>query len=279
MFYLSIVFDYDGYDRLDLMEDNRLAAIDNFLLDHKNNRDIIDYFLSNMKVSNKKGKICIIYEDLDQKRKQLRDYNDAKAEDKEKIKSKFSYAHIIPKIPNSKRLLNKDVCISLLNARLRDDNIIRRIMDNKIIKQKGKEIHLKSNKKYIFENEEEKDFLSEYNYDEKEAIERFLARLPRTNPETLYFYFRSLMDICELTISKKAVANLSVREKKIVHFFKKRDILSSTSEEDLIEDSKDMESFYTYHDLDEVIRLSPDSNRPIGSESEETKNEKNNGRK
>ena len=42
-----------------------------------------------------------------------------------------------------------------------------------------------------------------------------------------------------------------------------RDIMTETDK--LIDESTDMEEFYLWHDLDEVIRLSPWKKRPIGS--------------
>ena len=265
MFYLSIVYDANGYDRFDLVKKERLQDIDDIIADFPNRSDIRNKYISQYNINKKMGRLCIIYEDLETKRKELREYHQTGFEYKNEISDKLTYAHIIPIIEKNKRLKNFDTCLMELNHKLRDKDIQKRMLSDRIVERNGKKLLIKSNKAYLLETENEKNLL----YKDgrvSEAMEEFISRMKRANPDTKYFIFRSLMDVCELSINKKNVSNLTINEKNMIKSLKNKKIDEVDETTILEEESKNMEEFYTYHDLDEVIKFSPDSNRPIGSE-------------
>ena len=263
-FYLSLVYDINGYDRLDLTSKKSLKELDEIVSNFNDRNEVIEAYLGEYNIDKKKGRVCIIYEDTEVKKKELEEYDLVDDKRKEEVKNNFSYAHVIPIMYKNKRLMNIEACIMSLKHQLHQEEMIKVIMHDK--KTKDGYI-IKRNKRYLFETEEEKDYL--YNlYDYHTAVSLFLKRIKKSNPDDQYFYCRSLMDVCNLSIGvKKKVTNLYINEKNIKKL-KKFEI----SEIDILEEeSNDMDSFYTYHDLDEVIRLSPDSNRPIGSERKKIK--------
>ena len=253
-FYLSIVYDANGYDRFDILSNNSLKELDLVVSNFNNRDEIMEAYLNEYNIDKKKGRICIVYEDMEVKRKELDEYNSVDNEYKERLKKEFTYAHIIPIMYKNRRLMNLDECLIILKRKLNNKKIIDSIMFDK--EKDG--LLIKKNKRYIFETEEEKDLiniLSSYH----EAISHFLKRITKANEEDKYFYCRTLIDICELSIStvKTKIGNIKIRDGNI-------HLLSDSDKLEI--EANDMDSFYINHDLDEVIRLSLDSNRPIGSE-------------
>ena len=271
MFYLSIVYDINGYNRLDLEKRARLQELDELIAQYKNNDEIKEHYPL---VKKNKGRLCIIYEDLDEKKRELDEYRGVDESRKKELREKFSYAHTIPIIPSNERLLTLETCILLLNIRMRDHGMIDRIMGkvktdkNKPAMKLNDNVH--RDKKYIFESDDEKYSLNTLS-DEYDAVDRFLERIKHVDEDTLYFYARTLMVMRGLTTKKKVVTHLTLNEKELLRLIKKRSIYDSTIEEDLEEESKNMDDFYIRHDLDEVIKYSPNSNRPIGSEGRKKK--------
>lgn len=265
MFYLSIVYDANGYDRFDLTKRKRLQDLDEIVSNFRNKEEVYEAYLNGYNIDKKEGKLCIVYEDLETKRKELKEYNQTGLEIKDQISDKLTYAHIIPIMYKNKRLMNNEACLIALRHHLHNPVIVESIMQDKIVDVNGKKRRISKNKRYLFETENEQDLLYKYKKT-KETIEEFLSRIKRAHPDTQYFYFRSLMDICNLSVNTKTVNNLSINDKAIIKSLKGKKIDETDKQEELEEDSKDMENFYLYHDLDEVIKFSPDSNRPIGSE-------------
>ena len=267
MFYLSIVYDANGYDRYDIISKKTLRELDKIIANYSNRNEIIDNYLGEYNIDKSRGKVCIIYEDLELKKKELSFYDSVSdSMHKERLKKDFSYAHIIPILYNKRRLLDLNACLLILERKLEVHDVIDSIMLNHVSK-KGEVI--KTNKRYLFETEEEQDLINnECKY--KEAISCFLKRLKNESPDELYFYCRALIDTCELGIkiirtNRGTIESRDFNMKKL----KNSNILNDdllTDSERLITDARDMESFYLYHDLDEVIRQSKDANRPIGSE-------------
>ena len=259
-FYLSIVYDANGYDRFDILSNNSLKELDLIVSNFNNRDEIMEAYLSEYNIDKKKGRLCILYEDTIIKRRELDEYNSVDKEYKERLKKEFSYAHIIPIMYKNRRLMNLDECLIILKRKLHNKKIIDSIMYDKV--KNG--LLIKKNKKYIFETEEEKDLINNL-CDYHEAISHFLKRINKASEEDIYFYCRTLLDICELSIStvKTKVGNINIRDGNL----RKLKNIDFLSESDKLEiDANDMDSFYIKHDLDEVIRLSPDSKRPIGSE-------------
>lgn len=264
MFYLSIVYDADGYDRLDLTKRARLQDLDDLMSEFNNKEEVLQTYLTEYNIDKKDGRLCIVYEDLDVKKKEMDEYGLTGLEYKDQIDKRLTYAHIIPILYKNDRLLNTETCFIEARKKLRDSDIVKSIMQNKKVTRNGKDYYIKTNKRYIFETENEQDIL--YNeQNTKLAIEEFLVRLKRSNPDDQYFYFRVLMDICGLRKSSKKISNLSVNEKNLLKAIKSKKIDEIEEVAILEKESEDMESFYLTHDLDDVTRLSYDSNRPIGS--------------
>ena len=86
------------------------------------------------------------------------------------------------------------------------------------------------------------------------------------DPDTQYFYFRSLIDVCKLGISvvKTRNGNINIRDGNVGKH--NRNKYELTMSEKLEIETKDMDEFYLHHDLDDVIKYSPNIYRPIGSE-------------
>ena len=257
-FYLSLVYDADGYDRYDITSKSRLQDID-LLMSNFNNRDeVVEAYLGEYNIDKKKGKLCIIYEDTDVKKKEIEMYGLPESHSKEEIDKLYTYAHIIPVLYKNERLMNIDTCLLILKEKLPKKEIRDSVMINHRTKD-GK--YLKTNKRYLFETEEEQDYITRLS-DYDSAIYLFLKRIKKASDDDKYFYCRSLMKMCGLKIKKK-VANLKINKKKLDKMISNYEL---TESEKLERETIDMDEFYLHHDLDEVIKLSPDSNRPIGSE-------------
>ncbi len=260
-FYLSIVYDANGYDRLDLENKDSLMELDNLISKYKNRNEVFDKYLSEYNIDKKKGKVCIIYEDLDIKNKQRDRFNKLSEEDKERFKNSFTYAHIIPIMYNKRKLLSIKECINILKKSLYKREIHDSIMHDKETKDGQK---LKTNKRYLFETEEEQDYL--YNLrDYHTAVALFLRRIAKEKPENQYLYCRSLIDVCNLGLSlvKTRKGKIKIRDGNLEK--NSKNTFELTKSEILEQESEDMESFYLYNDLDDVIKYSPNMNRPIGS--------------
>ena len=260
-FYLSIVYDANGYNRFDILNNDSLKELDNIISKFKNRKEIMEAYLNEYNIDKKKGRLCIVYEDTLEKKRQLDEYHSLPEDKKDIFKQEFTYAHIIPIMYKNRRLMNLDACILVLKNKLRKPEIIKSIM---IDKEKQDGLYIRKNKQYLFETEEEQDLIKNMaNY--REAIDLFLKRITKANEEDKYFYCRSLIDICELSIStiNTKVGKITVRDGNMKDFTY-QDIM--TDSDRLVLDSEDMDNFYILHDLDEVIRNSSNSNRPIGSE-------------
>ena len=259
-FYLSLVYDADGYNRFDLASKSRLQEMDLLMSNFKNREEVVEAYLSEYNIDKKKGKLCIIYEDTDVKKREMSVYGPPENHPKEEIANLYSYAHIIPVLYKDERLMNIDACLLTIKEKLHNHEIRDSIMINHRSKD-GK--YFKTNKRYLFETEEEQDYISRLN-DYDNAIYLFLRRIKKASEDDKYFYCRSLMKICGLKIKeKKKVTNIKINKKKL------NEIISSyelTESEKLERETINMDEFYLHHDLDEVIKLSPNSNRPIGSE-------------
>ena len=258
MFYLSLVFDINGYDRLDLVKNPSLKKLDEIVSNYHDANEVIEAYLSEYNI-NKKGRVCMIFEDLDEKKKQLDHYNGANEEDKERIKADFSYVHVIPVMYKGRKLLNFASCLPLLRNRLHNIKTQVAILYD-IVEQNGEK--KKFNKKYIFNDEQEIDLIDN-EADFHGAVNHLLDRLKNEPADEQYFVCRTLMNICKLTVNE-----FKTRFGKLVVYedAKERRNKKLTKTEILEEETKNMDDFYTYHDLDEVIKYSPDENRPIGSE-------------
>ena len=262
MFYLSIVYDMYGYNRLDLTKRKRLQDLDEILSEFNNKQEVLEAYLSDRNIDRKKGRLCIVYEDLELKQKELKDHNISGLITDKETSDKLSYAHIIPIMYKNERLMNSEACLLTLKHKLRDKDIRDSIFINRKEKRNGQEIVIKTNKRYLFESDNEKSILNDADY--KSVVENFLVRLKNMKPESQYFYFRSLMDICGLRVKEKQkVTNLHINKNVLKKGLSSFEL---TKEEKLELESNDMDSFYIYHDLDEVVNLSPNKNRPIGSE-------------
>ncbi len=263
MFYLSYVYDINGYDRLNLENNPSLKELDEIVSEFNNANEVRNAYLREYNIS-KKGRICIVFEDLDEKKKQLDEYNKAPEWAKESIKNGFSYAHIIPIMYNDKKLLDFPSCLNILKSKLHKWEIQKTILFDA---KTNKGLAFKRNKKYIFETEEELDYIDNL-ADYKMAFDLFLKRITKESPEDQYFYCRALMHICKLTLTtvKTRFGRIVVYDDNIA---KRKKLLTTT--EILEEEAKNMDDFYTYHDLDEVIKYSPNKNRPIGSEGKKRK--------
>ena len=260
-FYLSIVYDANGYDRLDLTSKDTLKELDELISEFSNRNDVIMAYLNEYNIDKKKGRVCIVYEDLDIKKKQIDRYSKLSEEDKERFKDSFTYAHIIPIMYNKRKLLGIKECISILKRSLYKKEIVDSIMCDK---ETNKGLKLKTNKRYLFETEEEQDYL--YNlHDYHTAVALFLQRIAKEKPDNQYLYCRSLIDVCNLGLSIVKTRNGKIKIRDGNMEKNSKNMFELTKSEILEQESEDMESFYLYNDLDEVIKYSPDMNKPIGS--------------
>ena len=259
-FYLSFVNDLNGYDRYDMVSKDSLQELDEIVSNFKNRNEVIAAYLNEYNIDEKRGKVCIVYEDTLIKEKELKSYGYPSEHSKKDIDRLYTYAHTIPIMYSDKRLMKLDTCLQVLKYKLFNPNVIIAITQDLISKKRQ---IISINKKYIFETEEEKDLVNnESKY--KEALELFYKRLNKSSLEDKYFYCRVLAKICNLFIKeKKKVTNLKINNQKLKSIQKN---IQLTESEQLEIESEDMDSFYINHDLDEVIRLSPNSNKPIGSE-------------
>ena len=262
MFYLSIVYDTYGYDRLDLAKRERLQELDEIVSNFRNKDEVLEAYLTEYDIDKTKGKLCIVYEDLDKKKKELRAYNLTGPEYKKQINSNLTYAHIIPIMYKNEKLMNMDDCLSKLKLELSKKSIRDSIFLDRNVTRKDKQQIIETNKKYLFETENEQEILRNTAND-SEVVKTFLSRIKYASEDTKYFYYRSLMRICKLSIKeKKKVTNLKINAKELKNYLDKSEL---TESEKLEEEANDMESFYLNHDLDEVILNSPNSKEPIGS--------------
>lgn len=259
MFYLSFVYDLNGYDRYDMLSSNSLKDLDDVIAKYKNRDEILNHYMKDYHFDKRRGKVCIIFEDTDIKKREINLYGPPEAHTKKEINELYTYAHQIKVLYNDERLMNLEACLEKIKYKIFNKKVIDAIMldiktnDNKLIS---------INKKFIFETENEKN-LVEKDRDYDEAMACFWRRLKKESPDEQYFYCRVLVDICGLSYPvKKKVANLKVNTKKINEISD----LKLTTTEILENESNNMDDLYTYYDLDYVIKHSPDSNRPIGSE-------------
>lgn len=275
-FYLSMVYDAYGYDRIDLVSSDSLKKLDQIISQFSNRNEVVEKYLGEYNIDKKKGKVCLIYEDVDTKRREIRIYGIPEKYSPRERGEKYSYAHIIPIMYKNRRLMKIEACLLKLKRLLRDCDIIDSIMLDNYSEDKRR---IKTNNKYLFETEEEKDYIdTESNY--KAAINLFLKRIDNENEDDQYFYCRSLIDICKLgvTIIKTKKSTIDVYDGMPKRtWICNREIPELTESEKLELETHDMDEFYLHHDLDEVIRLSPNDKRPIGSEGRKEQNEKNNG--
>ncbi len=269
LFHLSYVYDINGYDRSDFMDNYSLEELDKDVSVFSDAKDVLSNYPYDYDPT-RRGRVCIVFEDLDEKAKQLKELREAPPEARARIQRDFSYVHIIPIMYNNQKIVSFDSCYAMLKRALHKNNILNKIIRNGVTK---KGYILKTNKMYIFKNEEERDLIiNEANY--REAIDIFLKRLKNETEEEKYFVCRALMHICKLglTIVKTRIGKLVVYEDAIARSKK-----GFTKTEEIEEFADDMDELYSRYDLDEIIKYSPDETRPIGSESEEKKNEKNHG--
>ena len=263
-FYLSIVYDVNGYDRQDLTSRDSLKELDEIVSNYRDRNEVIAAYNGEYNTDKKKGRVCIVYEDTEVKEREIKLYGPPENYPKEERDKLFTYAHLIPVMYSDRRLMNLEACILKLKHQLFIPEVIEAIMLN-LKTKKGQIIRI--NKKYIFETGYEKDLIERF-ADRKEALGAFYQRLKKASPEEQYFYCRVLMDICDLSIKKeKKVKNLKVKRK--IKDIDKEYALTPT--EQLERETIDMDEFYLHHDLDEVVRLSPNENRPIGSERKKKK--------
>ena len=272
MFYLSLVYDANGYRRYDMLKRESLKELDSIISQFKNREEVLKAYFPNYEKGKQKGKVCIIYEDLDLKMKQLEEARGLSDEMQEKLKKNYDFAHIIPILYKNRRMIDINSCIYNLKARKNRWKTITAIMFN-VVNDNG-DVVAKTNKRYIFELGEEKRLIEEeHNY--REALNWFIKRVEKSSYDDQYFYFRTLIDILHLSvrtiqtkIGKVEVCEENMKDSLITKWelereMKYRDIMNEKDQ--LEEDAKDMESFYIIHDLDEVIKLSPNEKRPIGS--------------
>ena len=273
MFYLSLVYDINGYDRLDLITNPSLKEIDDIISEFSSATEVKEAFLSDLNI-NKRGRICLLLEDLKEKEKQLNHYNCANEEDKERIKKDFSYVHMIPVKYKNTELLGNDSCLYMIKRKLKIPAVLYAILFNQVRDPRTKKIIyvnpdnvynddgvlLKTNKKYLL-NEKELSYINDGLF--KEARESFITRLNTTSDEELYFIYRALMSECKLF---KRIINTKFGRLVVFDNDKHRRKRTLTQTEILEEESKNMDDFWTYHDLDEIIKYSKDENKPITSE-------------
>lgn len=253
-FYLSYVYDGEGYIRHDFTYFNSLMELDSYTTKFNGPSDIFDEFDFE---PNGHGKVHIIFEDIEKKKEQLMKYSEASEEEKEEVNRMFSYAHIIPILYANERLANFEICLERIRARLNDPKTISGIFDN-VSNQNN---HLRTNKRYIFQGQTEHRLLANRN-DYPQLMYYFYKRLAKIeNENTRYFYCRVLMGIYDLSI--KLNKGFNERDLWPINLNYDPDFEERTQIE---EASGDMESFYAVHDLDRVIKLSLDSSKPIGSE-------------
>lgn len=258
-FYLSFVYDLNGYDRFDILSSNSLKEIDNILANFKNRNEVLDKYFKDYNIDRKKGKVCIVYEDTDIKKREIKAHGLPEDHSKEDIERLYTYSHIIPVMYQNEKLMSIDSCLYILKYKLFDPEVIKAITQDLITNNKQV---ISINKKYIFEIDEEADLVNnESKY--REALDLFYKRLKKSNIDDQYFYCRTLVNICGLSYKiKKKVSNLKVNKDKLDKILKTAEL---TETEKLEQDANDMETFYLKHDLDDVINLSPDKDRPIGS--------------
>lgn len=272
MFYLSLVYDASGYRRYDMLKYESLKELDDIISQFKDREEVLKTYFPNYEKGKQKGKVCIVYEDLDLKKKQLEEASGINKERQEDLEKNYDFAHIIPILYKNKRMIDIKSCIYNLKARKNNWKTISAIMFN-TVDEKG-DIIAKTNKRFIFELGEEKRLIEE-KQDYREAINWFIKRVEKASYDDQYFYFRALMYILNLSIStietkvgkievrEESIKDLLIDEWEIERKMRYRDIMSDCDR--LIEDSQDMETFYLKHDLDEVIKISQNAKKPIGS--------------
>ena len=272
MFYLSLVYDASGYRRYDMLKYESLKELDDIISQFKDREEVLKTYFPNYEKGKQKGKVCIVYEDLDLKKKQLEEASGINKERQEDLEKNYDFAHIIPILYKNKRMIDIKSCIYNLKARKNNWKTISAIMFN-TVDEKGN-IIAKTNKRFIFELGEEKRLIEE-KQDYREAINWFIKRVEKASYDDQYFYFRALMYILNLSIStietkvgkievrEESIKDLLIDEWEIERKMRYRDIMSD--QDRLMEDSQDMETFYLKHDLDEVIKISQNAKKPIGS--------------
>ena len=272
MFYLSLVYDASGYRRYDMLKYESLKELDDIISQFKDREEVLKTYFPNYEKGKQKGKVCIVYEDLELKKKQLEEASGISKERQEDLEMNYDFAHIIPILYKNKRMIDIKSCIYNLKARKNNWKTISAIMFN-TVDEKG-DVIAKTNKRFIFELGEEKRLIEE-KQDYREAINWFIKRVEKASYDDQYFYFRALMYILNLSIStietkvgkievrEESIKDLLIDEWEIERKMRYRDIMSDRDR--LIEDSQDMETFYLKHDLDEVIKISQNAKKPIGS--------------
>lgn len=261
VFYLSYVYSNDIYCRHDFIGFSSLQELDSYIIKFSGPEDIFDEF--NFE-ANGRGKVHVVFEDTERKKEQLMKYEEANEEEKRKIESRFSYAHIIPVMYADRRLLNFQKCYRILQSALLNSGIIEAVMSNQNRNLgNGESVVLDTNKRYIFEGKECNLLTQRNKY--RELMVMFLNRLLTETEDNQYFYCRTLMRMCKLYVDTKDKISIE----GLWPLPPNRDFELS-SKEQIEYDSGDMETFYKKWDLDQVINAS-DSGIPIGSEGKEKK--------
>lgn len=227
-FCLAYVYDVEGYNRQDLVYYTSLEELDEYMKKFRDAEEVYDEYDFE---ANGRGRLCIVYENLKVKREEISAYNrkidEGDYEHAERLKNSFSYVHIIPVMYGNEILLSIPECYEILRHKLYVPKIMESIfLDTKPEEAKPKQYEqqemelpddlyygyktinssahnrpkdiIHTNKKYIFEHEQEKDLI-ENESDFRGAIRCFLERFLKEDPSTQYFYCRTLMRICDLS--------------------------------------------------------------------------------
>lgn len=260
IFYLSYVYNNDIYCRHNFIKFSSLQELDSYVIKFSGPEGIFDEFEFD---PSGQGKVHIVFEDTIVKKEEEMKYEKASVENKEKIKRSFSYAHIIPIMYADRRLLNFRKCYQILQRALLNSDVIETIICDQVKKSANNEtVVLSTNKRYIFEGKECELLPQTNRY--HELMVMFLKRLLTETEDNQYFYCRTLMRICNLFVSTKDKKNIE----DLWPLPPNRD--SEINRREQMEyDSGNMETFYELWDLDQVINVSENSDRPIGSERKE----------
>ena len=182
-----LIFHLDKFGQngivLECMDD--LEEMDKFIfLNFRDRQDVIRLYDSKI------GEFCL--DNMDYiKQENIRNNHDRLGSVSLFCKYQNNYGTFTYKIPiiyrNDKRLLPDEQCIKEIEKSLANDDKLKK---------------LKNEKKYLL-SKNELDLINLYfnNHDErrrKEFIYYFINRLVRMNDEKKYFFFRSLMNVCNL---------------------------------------------------------------------------------
>ena len=250
MFHLAFILDKEGYNSINLVSFDSLIKLDDFIIKRfKNSHDVRDKYndiigefcLDNMEyikeenIRNKRnwtGSIVIICEERD---------------NRDEIES---FHKISVLYQNSKKLLSRDECLKKIKKELDNSKIINEILSRKRFLLSRNEIDLLLLDKNRGDDKYKKSFIG-----------NFMTRIKNLDDDLLYYYCRSLMNICHLTsnsiettfgkidnIDYDMPIDTTLQDKPEAY---SNDVYFNT----LIEENKD-EELFNFYDLDEIEKYS-----------------------